>query len=140
MESLNLLDLGMLTNLVWLITAGSFYVFVSTFDDNAGRRRPVSIKHLSSNVLKKTMAGSIVGVSSVHLLQLFLHTNGDSSLSPIQKVGVMLAIHITFIFGLWIFFMTTLPEHKPEHNPEHREHDTGAPQTELATEGSHGTV
>lgn len=119
LQALNLLDITMIANLIWLISAGSYYVFVDNhYPDTSGKPRPRSLAHLSSGILKEKMAGSLIGVSSVHLLQTFLHLSESHETMELQKIGALLAIHFAFIVGLLAFRYTNQADH---HN--HREEE-----------------
>lgn len=98
---LQLLDITMVANFIWFTSAGSYYVFIDTHD--SGKKRPRSLIHLSAGILKEKMAGSLIGVSSVHLLQVFLHLSTQEGPLDWNKMGAMLAIHGIFIIGLLAF-------------------------------------
>lgn len=102
--ALQLLDITMIANLIWLISAGSFYVFVDS--GSAHEERPPCLQHVSSGILKQKMAGSLIGVSSVHLLQMFLHMSEQTEPTDLVKLAVLLAIHLVFILGLLVFSYT----------------------------------
>ena len=82
---LGLIDVTMLANLVKTIVSGSYHSFV----DKDG---PVS-EHISSGYLKVKMGMSLVGVSSIHLLQAFINSSHESD----REVIVKCAIHMIFL-------------------------------------------
>jgi uncharacterized protein (TIGR00645 family) len=104
--TLEMLDYTMVANLVWFILAGSYYVFVYPNPRPADWPewfQPRALRHISSGLLKEKMAGSLVGVSSVHLLQVFLSVYDHPDPEATTKVGLMIAIHMAFIIGLLAF-------------------------------------
>lgn len=99
--ALQLLDITMIANLIWLISAGSYYVFVDK--GTSHEDRPPCLQHVTSGLLKQKMAGSLIGVSSVHLLQMFLHMSEAAERVDWAKMLVLLSIHLAFIVGLLAF-------------------------------------
>lgn len=84
---LGLIDVTMLANLVKTIVAGSYHSFV----DKDG---PIS-EHISSGYLKVKMGMSLVGVSSIHLLQSFINSSHESDRDIMVKCG----IHVIFLIS-----------------------------------------
>jgi len=84
---LGLIDVTMIANLVKTIVSGSYHSFV----DKDG---PMS-EHISSGYLKVKMGMSLVGVSSIHLLQSFINSTHESDRDLIVKCG----IHMIFLFS-----------------------------------------
>jgi uncharacterized protein (TIGR00645 family) len=125
LQALELLDITMIANLIWLISAGSYYVFVdSHYPATSGKARPRCLAHISSGILKEKMAGSLIGVSSVHLLQTFLHLSESHETIEVQKIAVLIAIHIAFILGLLAFCHTNQSAH---HNHDKEKENSHAP-------------
>jgi uncharacterized protein (TIGR00645 family) len=113
---LQLLDIMMIANLIWLISAGSYYVFINNGSNgDARKKRPQCLHHISSGILKEKMAGSLIGVSSVHMLQVFLHLQTEQV--GWSKIGQMLTIHMAFIVGLLAFAYINAQDHH-DHRDE----------------------
>lgn len=112
-QALQLLDITMIANLIWLISAGSYYVFVD--DGSSTHLRPRCLTHVSAGLLKEKMAGSLIGVSSVYLLQAFLRMENG----PVdwRLIGALLAIHGMFIIGLLAFARVNEADHH-DHSPD----------------------
>jgi uncharacterized protein (TIGR00645 family) len=72
---LGVIDIAMIANLMKMIIAGSYQTFVEKVPDAS------SEKHISSGMLKIKMGGSIVGVSSIHLLKAFINS---TALTPLD--------------------------------------------------------
>ncbi len=116
LQELELLDITMIANLIWLISAGSYYVFVNTSEET-GLQRPRCLEHVSTGILKEKMAGSLIGVSSVHLLQVFLHISESHETINVINIGALISIHLMFILGLFIFnYANKAPHHN--HNKD----------------------
>jgi uncharacterized protein (TIGR00645 family) len=127
LRALELLDYTMIANLIWLISAGSYYVFVDNhYPDYSGKKRPRALTHVSSGLLKEKMAGSIVGVSSVYLLELFLHVATAPATVNWDTTKILLAIHLMFILGLLAFNHTNAADHH-DHSKEKEKETTDAP-------------
>lgn len=107
MRILELLDISMITNLIWYVAAGSYYVFVHTYDEHRhSDNQPRVLLHLSSGLLKEKLAGSLVGVTSVHLLQTFLDISTKDGPLDFGKLIAMGSIHILFLSGVLAFNYT----------------------------------
>lgn len=124
LQTLEMLDITMIANLIWLIGCGSYYVFVDTnYPDASPKKRPRSLTHVSSGLLKEKMAGSLIGVSSVHLLQMFLHLSTTTETVNVMNVGVAVVLHIMFILGLLAFAYTNgLPHHQHKETSINEDH------------------
>lgn len=87
-QTLEAVDIVMVANLVKMIIVGSYHSFVSKSHGEEGEQA-------SSGLLKVKMSTSVMGVSSIHLLQSFI---GATSLdwSVIYK---QILIHGIFIIG-----------------------------------------
>ncbi len=88
MSTLEDVDIVMIANLVKMIITGSYNSFVDKYHGVEGEQ-------VSSGALKVKMSTSIMGVSSIHLLQTFINAEHIDS-SVIFK---QLIIHVVFIFG-----------------------------------------
>lgn len=97
MSMLKLIDLAMIANLVKLIIIGSYTSFFKKHVDNdptPGNILTDPNLNTSSGVLKVKMATSIVGVTSISLLQTFIKP--DISEAMFQK---QIIIHVVFLIG-----------------------------------------
>ncbi len=123
MKALDLLDQTMIANLIWFISAGSFYVFVHIFPDMAPKPKPRSLTHISTGILKEKMAGSIVGVSSIYLLETFLHVMEEPSLTVMQRILCAIGLHCAFIVGLLAFNYTNKADHHAHNKDDGKENE-----------------
>lgn len=85
---LTLIDITMIGNLIKMIISGSYQTFVSPLDNDHTEK-------ISSGLLKVKMGSSLVGVSSIHLLQAFI----NSSALPMRELLVKSGIHMIFLLS-----------------------------------------
>lgn len=85
---LGLVDMTMIACLIYMIISGSYNSFIS-------KEHHEETARISSGLLKIKMATSIVGVSSIHMLQSFIGAQTNSW----DVILKQLAIHGGFILG-----------------------------------------
>jgi len=85
---LGLIDITMIANLIKMIISGSYQSFVDKISDDHSEK-------ISSGLLKVKMGTSLIGVSSIHLLQAFINAEQISSREVVVKVG----IHLVFLLS-----------------------------------------
>ena len=85
---LEIVDICMIANLIKMIITGSYNSFVDKSHGNENEKA-------SSGMLKIKMSTSLIGVSSIHLLQSFINA-GETSWPELEK---QLLIHFIFLVG-----------------------------------------
>lgn len=112
MRTLEAVDIVMIANLVKMIITGSYNSFVSKDHEEETEK-------VGSGLLKVKMSTSIMGVSSIHLLQTFIETSKEALNWTI--VNQQLAIHGIFIVGAIALAHIDFLHHKGDalHNKEH---------------------
>ncbi|RST09681.1 TIGR00645 family protein [Streptomyces sp. WAC05374] len=90
---LKLVDVVMIANLLIMVIVGGYETFVSRIGLQGHRDQPEWLSHVNSNVLKVKLATAIVGISSVHLLQMFV----DVHHTPRHDLLWGTVIHMAFI-------------------------------------------
>ncbi|MGW0842050.1 IS21-like element helper ATPase IstB [Streptomyces sp. NPDC002787] len=90
---LKLVDVVMIANLLIMTIVGGYETFVSRIGLQGHRDQPEWLSHVNSNVLKVKLATAIVGISSVHLLQMFVDVHHTSHHSLLWGT----VIHMAFI-------------------------------------------
>ncbi|MBM7172177.1 IS21-like element helper ATPase IstB [Streptomyces sp. G44] len=90
---LKLVDVVMIANLLIMVIVGGYETFVSRIGLQGHRDQPEWLSHVNSNVLKVKLATAIVGISSVHLLQMFV----DVHHTPRHDLMWGTVIHMAFI-------------------------------------------
>jgi len=103
LTTLELVDIVMIANLIKMIITGSYHSFVDK--DHAE-----STENVSAGMLKVKMSTSLVGVSSIHLLQSFIHPN-----SSWDEINKQLWIHGAFLLGSLVLAVIDFLHHKDEH-------------------------
>ncbi len=83
---LTLIDVTMVANLIKMIITGSYQSFVEKIPENTEK--------VSSGLLKVKLSTSLIGVSSIHLLQTFISPHGTD-----RELAIKFIIHGIFILG-----------------------------------------
>lgn len=93
---LSLVDMIMVANLVIMVLIGGYATFVSKLNLDHEEDRPEWLDHIDPGTLKTKLAGALVSISGIHLLQSF---NTLSQEGPVDstKLGWQVGIHVTFI-------------------------------------------
>lgn len=92
---LKLVDVVMIANLLIMTIVGGYETFVSRINLQGHRDQPEWLSHVNSNVLKVKLATAIVGISSVHLLQMFVDVHHTSRHALMWGT----VIHMAFILS-----------------------------------------
>jgi uncharacterized protein (TIGR00645 family) len=122
---LKLVDVVMIANLLIMVIVGGYETFVSRIGLQGHRDQPEWLSHVNSNVLKVKLATAIVGISSVHLLQMFVDVHHTDQHSLLWGT----VIHMAFIVSAAILAYMSGPmaahadrPHLPVHlQPAHGE-------------------
>jgi uncharacterized protein (TIGR00645 family) len=89
---LSLIDLALVGSLIVMVMLAGYENFVSKID--AGNEEtPEWLGKLDSGTLKLKVAASIVAISSIHLLRIFMNA-GDT---PNDKILWYVVLHLTFV-------------------------------------------
>lgn len=105
--TLELVDIVMIANLIKMIITGSYNSFVDKNHSDASEK-------VSSGLLKVKMSTSLIGVSSIHLLQTFI--NAENVAWP--TISKQLWIHSIFLIGALILAIINYLHEKTEINEE----------------------
>lgn len=109
---LELIDVVLAANLLLIIIFAGYENFVSRMDIGDHEDRPPWMGHVGFSGLKMKLIGSIVAISAIELLRLFMHT-GDFSAN---EVGWKLAIHVALVVsGLLFAIMDRIAETTKTH-------------------------
>ena len=97
---LGLIDVVMISNLLVMVIVGGYETFVSRLRLEGHPDQPEWLSHVNASVLKVKLAMAIIGISSIHLLKVFIEAGSLGQ--PGTKVtaeGVMwqTIIHMVFI-------------------------------------------
>ncbi|HZP18855.1 MAG TPA: TIGR00645 family protein [Bauldia sp.] len=89
---LSMIDAALVASLIVMVMISSYENFVSRFED-AKKTELSWLGKLDSGTLKIKVASSIVAISSIHLLQVFLNVDQYAD----DKIGWSLGLHLTFV-------------------------------------------
>ncbi|MEU6801910.1 IS21-like element helper ATPase IstB [Streptomyces neyagawaensis] len=117
---LKLVDVVMIANLLIMTIVGGYETFVSRIGLQGHRDQPEWLSHVNSNVLKVKLATAIVGISSVHLLQMFVDVHHTSRHALLWGT----VIHMAFIVSAVLLAYMSGPMLREEkgHGPHHVPH------------------
>jgi uncharacterized protein (TIGR00645 family) len=90
---LSLIDIVLVGSLIVMVMLSGYENFVSKIDAGDGQESPAWLGKLDSGTLKLKVAASIVAISSIHLLRIFM--NADDT--PNDKILWYVVLHLTFV-------------------------------------------
>lgn len=95
LKILALIDASLVASLVVMVIISGYENFVSRFD-NAGKSEELSwLGKIDAGSLKIKVASTIVAISSIHLLQIFLNINQYEN----EKIMWLTVVHMAFVFS-----------------------------------------
>ena len=92
---LALIDLALVVSLIVMVMFSGYENFVSRIDHDAGTDAPAWLSKLDSGTLKLKVAASIVAISSIHLLRVFM----DAQKIDNDKIMWYVILHLTFVIS-----------------------------------------
>ena len=95
LDLLHLLDWTLVASLVVMVILASWDSLVAPFDPSSRAGGMAWIRKLDPGNLKVKLAGSIVAISSIQLLQMFLRGDGYSD----RSIGWAMGLHALFLVG-----------------------------------------
>jgi len=93
---LSLIDLALVGGLIVMVMLSGYENFVSRIDINQGESREAALGwlgKLDAGGLKLKVAASIVAISSIHLLRVFM----NAMQTPNEKILWYVVLHLTFV-------------------------------------------
>ena len=122
---LTLIDMVMVANLIVIVLIGGYATFVSKLDLDDHEDRPAWLDHIDPGTLKTKLAGGLVGVSGIHLLQSFVHLGEEGSHIDSSHVILQIVIHAVFTVAVLIMAWADLMvERKVEMQGGHGKKDS----------------
>ncbi|MBT9247527.1 TIGR00645 family protein [Gemmobacter fulvus] len=96
---LTLIDLSLAANLLLIVVFSGYENFVSKLDLEDNRDRPSWMGKVDFSGLKMKLIASIVAISGIHLLKVFMEIGKKGSEVPLNQTQLfwMVAIHLTFV-------------------------------------------
>lgn len=92
---LTLVDITMVANLLIMVIIGGYSTFVSRLNIDEHEDKPEWLQKVDAGTLKVKLAGSLVGVSGIHLLQVFINIKNHEP----DHVMWQTIIHVVFLFS-----------------------------------------
>jgi len=92
---LAMIDLALVGSLIVMVMFSGYENFVSRIDHDAGRDAPAWLSKIDSGTLKLKVAASIVAISSIHLLRIFVKVEQTDN----DKIMWYVILHLTFVIS-----------------------------------------
>ncbi len=90
---LSLIDIVLVGSLIVMVMLSGYENFVSRISVGAQQESPNWLGKLDSGTLKLKVAASIVAISSIHLLRIFMNAEE----TPNDKIVWYVVLHLTFV-------------------------------------------
>ncbi len=94
---LGLVDMIMVANLVIMVLIGGYATFVSKLELEGEKDRPDWLDHIDPGTLKTKLAGALVSISGIHLLQSFNQLSVPNHQINHGQMAWQVGIHVAFI-------------------------------------------
>ncbi|ELQ4479740.1 TIGR00645 family protein [Klebsiella pneumoniae] len=95
---LSLVDMTLVGGLLVMVMFSGYENFVSQLDINEGKEKLSWLGKMDATSLKNKVAASIVAISSIHLLRVFM----DAKNVPDNKLMWYVIIHLTFVLSAFM--------------------------------------
>ena len=107
--TLSLIDITLVGGLIVMVMFSGYENFVSRLDVDDDDDKLGWLGKLDAGSLKNKVAASIVAISSIHLLKVFMNTENIAN----DKIKWYLLIHITFVLSAFAMgYLDKLTRHK----------------------------
>lgn len=105
---LSLIDLAMVGGLLVMVMMSGYENFVSALDIEEGEEKLSWLGTMDSSSLKAKIAASIVAISSIHLLKMFMDIKNIDN----DKLMWYVIIHLTFVLSAFLMgYLDTKTKH-----------------------------
>ncbi|MEZ5494375.1 MAG: TIGR00645 family protein [Pseudomonadales bacterium] len=111
---LSLIDMALVGGLIVMVMFSGYENFVSKLDVNENTEKLNWLGKLDSNSLKNKVAASIVAISSIHLLKVFMNAQHTSN----DKIMWYLLIHMTFVVSAFAMGYLDILVHKGKNKKQ----------------------
>ena len=92
---LSLIDMALVGGLLVMVMFSGYENFISRIDLKEGTDKLSWLGKLDAGSLKQKVAASIVAISSIHLLQIFMNASGIDN----EKIMWYVIMHLTFVLS-----------------------------------------
>lgn len=93
--TLSLIDISLVGGLIVMVMFSGYENFVSKLDVDENDDKLGWLGKLDTSLLKNKVSASIVAISSIHLLKVFMNTEHIDS----EKIQWYLLLHVTFVLS-----------------------------------------
>ncbi|EAR10874.1 TIGR00645 family protein [Reinekea blandensis] len=106
--TLTLVDIALVGGLIVMVMFSGYENFVSKLDIDEGDEKLAWLGQLDSNSLKNKVSASIVAISSIHLLKVFMNLTYYDE----EKIIWYVLIHLTFVLSAFTMgFLDKITKH-----------------------------
>ena len=115
---LTLIDLSLAANLLLIVLFSGYENFVSKLDLGDQRDRPSWMGKVDFSGLKMKLIASIVAISGIHLLKVFMEVGKQAADAPVngERMLWLVIIHLTFVLsGVLLALMDWLSARTTKH-------------------------
>jgi uncharacterized protein (TIGR00645 family) len=112
---LALIDIVLVGSLIVMVMFSGYENFVSRIDMVEGKDAPAWLGKLDAGTLKLKVAASIVAISSIHLLRIFMNAEATDN----DKIMWYVILHLTFVVSavlLGVLDRLVFAEHRGPRN------------------------
>lgn len=92
---LGMIDMALVGSLLVMVMFSSYENFVSRLDIGPASEKLDWLGKLDAGSVKQKVAASIVAISSIHLLRIFMQAEQIDD----KKLGMYIALHLTFVLS-----------------------------------------
>ena len=137
---LELIDFVMVANLITMVAIGGYATFVSKLDIGDHADRPEWLNHIDPGSIKVKLAGSLIGISSIHLLQSFISIGDPAFMAMMRDQGLsveelytsirwQIVLHMIFIVSALLLALTEMIMARRYRSGEGHAEDKAAPHS-----------
>lgn len=117
---LSLIDLSLAGNLLLIVIFSGYENFVSKMNVNNHEDQPAWQAEVDFSTLKLKLVGSIVAISGIHLLKVFM----EIEKFPSQKITFLIIIHLIFVIsGVLLAIMDFIAAHSKNIKNKYRDNN-----------------
>ncbi|MCX8981177.1 TIGR00645 family protein [Citrobacter portucalensis] len=95
---LSLVDMTLVGGLLVMVMFSGYENFISQLDIPAGKEKLSWLGKMDATSLKNKISASIVAISSIHLLRIFM----DANKVPDNKILWYIIMHLTFVLSAFV--------------------------------------
>lgn len=111
---LSLIDLAMVGGLIVMVMMSGYENFVSQLDVGEDEEKLSWLGKMDSSSLKMKIAASIVAISSIHLLKVFMNVSNATTDAEFDRLMWYVIIHLTFVLSAFAMGALDRVSKKPE--------------------------